>query len=73
MITGVLACDCGNTAATNCPKDLRLSRTQPWSVPLNLGPVVNTAAGESRSALSFDTKHLYIISNRPGGVGNLDF
>jgi hypothetical protein len=43
-----------------------------WSAPVNLGPVVNTPGGESRSALSFDAKSLYIVTDRPGGSGNLD-
>ncbi|MEX1239754.1 MAG: hypothetical protein WEB30_08555 [Cyclobacteriaceae bacterium] len=50
----------------------RASTSDPWSTPVNLGPVVNSAAGESRGALSFDGTTLYIISDRPGGVGNLD-
>jgi hypothetical protein len=43
-----------------------------WGMPVNLGPAVNTEAGESRGALSFDGTTLYIISDRPGGVGNVD-
>jgi hypothetical protein len=52
----------------------RTSTTDPWSTPVNLGPVVNTPppVGESRCALSFDATTLYIISDRPGGVGGID-
>jgi Tol biopolymer transport system component len=50
----------------------RTRTSDPWSPPTNLGPVVNTAAGESRVALSFDGTALYMISDRPGGSGNVD-
>jgi hypothetical protein len=45
-----------------------------WSTPVNVGAPVNNPppAGESRCALSFDATTLYIISDRPGGVGGLD-
>jgi hypothetical protein len=46
--------------------------TAPWSVPLNLGPVVNTAAKEGAPALSCDGTTLYFYSNRPGGFGQND-
>ena len=50
----------------------RPTTSHPWSTPTNLGPVVNSAADESRSALSADGTALYIISDRAGGSGNLD-
>jgi len=52
----------------------RASTSDRWSTPVNLGPVVNSPppVGESRCALSFDATTLYIISNRPGGVGGID-
>jgi len=52
----------------------RTSTADPWSTPVNLGSVVNTPppVGESRCALSFDATTLYIISDRPGGVGGID-
>ncbi len=50
----------------------RASAQDPWSTPLNLGPVVNTVTDESRVALSHDGTALYIVSGRPGGSGNLD-
>lgn len=51
---------------------LRPSISDPWPTPVHLGAVVNTASGESRLALSFDGTVLYVISDRPGGSGNLD-
>lgn len=50
----------------------RARTSDPWSTPLNLGPVVNSAAGDSRGALSFDGTTLYLESGRPGGSGNHD-
>src|SRR5262245_37066212 len=40
-----------------------------WSTPVNLGPTINTAAGEGGAALSKDGLSLYFESNRPGGFG----
>jgi len=52
----------------------RASIADPWSTPVNLGPVVNSPppVGESRCALSFDATTLYVISDRAGGVGGVD-
>lgn len=49
----------------------RANTTDPWSTPVNLGPTVNSAHGDSRVALSFDATELYIISDR-AEPGNLD-
>ena len=43
-----------------------------WSVPVNLGPVVNSSSGEQNATLARDGLSLYFSSNRPGGAGNLD-
>jgi hypothetical protein len=43
-----------------------------WSTPVNLGPVVNSAAGEAGPALSGDGLSLYFYSARPGGFGGND-
>ncbi len=43
-----------------------------WSVPVNLGPVVNSSSGEQNASLARDGLSLYFSSNRPGGAGNLD-
>jgi Tol biopolymer transport system component len=49
---------------------------QGWGPPENLGPGVNTAAGETQPAVVEDdatgTITLYFSSNRPGGPGGLD-
>ena len=50
----------------------RANTSDAWSTPVNLGPVVNSAADDSRAALSFDGTTLYMESNRPGGLGDHD-
>ena len=37
----------------------RASTSDPWSTPVNLGPNVNTSAGESRPSLSGDGHRLH--------------
>jgi hypothetical protein len=43
-----------------------------WSAPVNLGPVVNSAANDNAPALSKDELSLYFLSDRPGGFGGQD-
>lgn len=50
----------------------RASTSDPWSTPVNLGPVINSAGVDGRGALSFDGTALYIHSTRPGGFGDFD-
>lgn len=47
----------------------RASTSDPWSTPVNLGPVVNSTQVDARPALSFDGTTLYFQSTRPGAVG----
>src|SRR5215471_1240393 len=51
----------------------RLGPFDPWSAPVNLGPVVNTQYLESHSAISKNGLSLYITSDRPGGVNGNSF
>jgi hypothetical protein len=44
----------------------------PWSVPENLGPVLNSAAIEQHPTISKDGLRLYFASDRPGTMGGLD-
>ena len=48
------------------------SQDCPWSVPVNLGTVVNSNAIDGGGALSFDGTELYFMSNRVGGSGDQD-
>jgi hypothetical protein len=43
-----------------------------WSVPVNLGPNVNSAGAETRPSLSWDGTTLYFGSTRSGGEGLID-
>jgi Tol biopolymer transport system component len=43
-----------------------------WSLPVNLGSIVNTPSNEMRPSLSFDGATLYFNSSRPGGFGGSD-
>jgi hypothetical protein len=43
----------------------------PWSAPVNLGPAVNTAVGETRPSLSRDGKQL-LFGRSPGPEGSGD-
>lgn len=47
-------------------------RSDEWSVPINLGPPVNSAYRELGFFLSADGKTGYFASNRPGGYGEMD-
>jgi len=43
-----------------------------WTVPVNLGPAVNSSEWESQPALSADGRTLYFVSDRRGGYGRRD-
>jgi Tol biopolymer transport system component len=51
---------------------MRRTKTEAWSTPVNLGPVINTAASDVRPALSFDGTALYFHSGGRGGEGDFD-
>jgi Tol biopolymer transport system component len=50
----------------------RASKDSHWGEPVNLGPLVNTAAEEACPYISPDASTLYFSSDRPGGLGNFD-
>jgi Tol biopolymer transport system component len=43
-----------------------------WSAPENMGPVINSAAGEMNATLSPDELSVYFTSDRAGGFGVTD-
>jgi tetratricopeptide (TPR) repeat protein len=43
-----------------------------WSLPVNIGPPVNTKAWESQPSISANGRMLFFTSNRPGGIGGMD-
>ena len=50
----------------------RASVDDPWGLPMNLGPPVNTAFDEGNPAFSRDGHSLFFQSIRPGGLGGID-
>jgi Tol biopolymer transport system component len=50
----------------------RASTEDPWTEPVNLGPVINTYAWDRSLSITADGSLLYFISNRDGGVGGRD-
>ena len=53
---------------------MRASTSDPWSIPVNLGSAVNSAAPyfQGRPSVSFDGSAMYFYSFRPGGFGAQD-
>ncbi len=43
-----------------------------WSVPVNLGPLVNGSSWDVQPSLSADGQELYFVSDRKGGIGGSD-
>lgn len=43
-----------------------------WSMPVNLGPSINTTNNERHSAISSDLLTIFFVSDRPGGFGDFD-
>ena len=43
-----------------------------WSLPVNLGPLVNSSAWDVQPSLSADGQELYFVSTRKGSVGGSD-
>ena len=43
-----------------------------WTVPANIGRVINSKYWDSQPSISADGKTLYFASNRPGGKGKID-
>jgi len=50
----------------------RQTKDDPWGVPENLGPVVNSSSADEHPSISADGLSLYFGSSRPGGSGSED-
>jgi len=50
----------------------RQIKDDPWGVPINLGPVVNSSVRDEHPSISADGLSLYFGSNRSGGSGAED-
>jgi WD40 repeat protein len=62
----------GGLGAQDLYSATRPSVDAPWSAPLNLGPLVNSVAADTRPSLSWDGTTLYFGSTRAGGEGDSD-
>ena len=62
----------GGEGAVDLWTSTRASLDDPWSSPVNLGPVVNSSVNELRPSLSWDGTTLYFQSPRAGGAGGAD-
>ena len=62
----------GRKGYGNC--DLFESRKigEEWTIPVNMGPQINSAGWESQPSLSADGRIIYFVSDRRGGLGNRD-
>ena len=47
----------------------RVSASDPWGTPVNLGSVVNSTQADGGPAISPDGSTIYFWSERPGGFG----
>ncbi|MHC4518517.1 MAG: hypothetical protein ACYTAS_08010, partial [Planctomycetota bacterium] len=50
----------------------RPATSEPWGLPVNLGPTMNSSYNENGPCLSADGSTLYFSSDRPGGSGGQD-
>jgi hypothetical protein len=50
----------------------RATINDPWSEPVNLGPIVNSLSWDSGPDISSDGLKLFFDSERPGGYGKMD-
>ena len=50
----------------------RATKDDPWGIPVNLGPPVNTSDNDVHPSISADGSTFYFASNRSGGSGGSD-
>lgn len=50
----------------------RATKNDPWGEPVNLGPTVNSSAGDGGPSISSDRLTLFFASRRLGGLGDDD-
>jgi len=51
---------------------MRATTSDPWSMPLNLGPTVNSSSVDGAPSISDDGSTLFFQPDRPGGLGDSD-
>ena len=62
----------GGVGANDLWVSTRASLGSGWTLPENLGPIVNSDADEFQPHLSSDREMLIFSSNRPGSFGDFD-
>jgi hypothetical protein len=50
----------------------RATVSDPWSIPVNLGPTINSSAFDGHPVVSADGSTIFFMSDRPGGLGDHD-
>lgn len=61
----------GTLGANDLYSSTRSATSDTWSLPENLGPIVNTTFTEGRPSLSFDGTILYFMSNRDDAANDI--
>jgi hypothetical protein len=62
----------GGTGDTDIWVSQRASIDDPWGMPVNLGPTINTSFAETVPTFSRDGHWMFFASTRPGGLGGND-
>jgi OmpA-OmpF porin, OOP family len=62
----------GRAGYGSCDLYISTKTGDDWTVPKNMGSIVNSFAWDSQPSLSADGRRLFFISNRSGGVGGRD-
>lgn len=62
----------GRRGYGNCDLFYSIKVGGEWSIPINIGPEINSSAWESQPSLSADGRLLYFISDRRDGIGGRD-
>src|SRR5688572_24741989 len=76
-LAAALLLACGVEPPTDADRFAVESRFRPstdatWSAPVNLGPVVNSAANDNNATVTADELTMYFASDRLGGLGLID-
>jgi OOP family OmpA-OmpF porin len=64
--------ECGGKGYGRCDLFESKKTGENWSVPANLGPMVNSRDWDVQPSLSADGQELYFVSDRKGGIGGSD-
>ncbi len=62
----------GRKGYGSCDLYISTKEGNEWSLPVNMGGAINSAAWDSQPSLSADGRTLYFVSNRRGGYGKRD-